>query len=219
MTVTERGESRTFETHQRLRSDIIQGVIRPNERLIASDLAERLKISRTPVREALQLLEAEGLVVLAKRGYMVREHTVDEVREIYEVRGALEGMAARLAASRAGDETLNAIEAMGAHEEGVARSGRSALVDLNEQFHAAIIAASGNQRLGEINRRNSQQFFNYKIAELYTDEEAVSSVRGHAAIVNALRARDADAAERAARAHCEEALQVTLRKTQFRRIG
>jgi DNA-binding GntR family transcriptional regulator len=92
--------SLTFEALTLLRDEIIQGKIRPNERLIAVDLAERLKTSRTPIREALQLLEAEGLVVAAKRGYVVREHTRDEIVEIYEVRASLEGMAARLAAQK-----------------------------------------------------------------------------------------------------------------------
>lgn len=212
MTVTARAASLTYETRNRLRTDIIQGSIRPNERLIAADLAERLNISRTPVREALQLLEAEGLVVAVKRGYMVREHTSEEIREIYEVRAALEGMAARLVATRATDEAIQAVEDIGAHDHELASVERSRLVDLNDQFHAAIVEASANERLGRINRLNSEHFFNYKIAELYTDAEALASVRGHAAIVEALKARDGDAAEKAAREHSDEAMEVTLSK-------
>ena len=212
MTVTARTGSLTYETYDRLRTDIIKGLIRPNERLIAADLAERLNISRTPVREALQLLAAEGLVVAVKRGYMVREHTSEEIREIYEVRSALEGMAARLVAARASDEAIRAIEEIGAHDDELAKVERSRLVDLNDQFHAAIVEASGNERLGRIKRRNSEHFFNYKIAELYTDQEALASVRGHAAIVRALKARDGDAADKAAREHSDEALEVTLTK-------
>ena len=216
MTVTARAGSLTYETHNRLRTDIIQGSIRPNERLIAADLAERLSISRTPVREALQLLEAEGLVVAVKRGYMVREHTSEEIREIYEVRAALEGMATRLVATRASNEALAAIEDLGAHDDELATVERARLVNLNDQFHAAIFEASGNERLGRINRLNSEHFFNYKIAELYTDAEALASVRGHAAIVKAIMARDGDAAEKAAREHSDEALEATL--TKIRRL-
>jgi len=214
--VTARAGSLTYETHNRLRTDIIQGSIRPNERLIAADLAERLSISRTPVREALQLLEAEGLVVAVKRGYMVREHTSEEIREIYEVRAALEGMATRLVATRASNEALAAIEDLGAHDDELATVERARLVNLNDQFHAAIFEASGNERLGRINRLNSEHFFNYKIAELYTDAEALASVRGHAAIVKAIMARDGDAAEKAAREHSDEALEATL--TKIRRL-
>lgn len=213
MSQATRAQSLTSETYDRLRTEIIRGSIRPNERLVAADLAERLRISRTPVREALQLLEAEGLVVALKRGYMVREHTGNEIREIYEVRAALEGMSARLAAMRASDEAIAAITGIGAHDNKAALAEPWRLVDLNSQFHAAVVAACSNERLGNLNRRNSEHFFNYRIAALYSETEARAAVRGHARILAALKARDADAAERAAREHVEEALAVTLRKT------
>jgi DNA-binding GntR family transcriptional regulator len=210
-----RAQSLTSETHKRLRAEIIRGSIRPNERLIAADLAERLNISRTPVREALQLLEAEGLVVALRRGYMVREHTSEEIREIYEIRAALEGMAARLATARASDDAVTGIAAIKAHDDTLASADPVRLVDLNTQFHAAIVAACSNERLGRLNRRNSEHFFNYRIAALYSEEEALAAVRGHARILAALRDRDGDAAERAAREHVEEALALTLRKTRL----
>lgn len=204
-------ESLTYETFTRIRRDIIEGRIRPNERLIAADLAESLGISRTPVREALQLLEAEDIVVGVRRGYVVREHTRDEVVEIYEVRAALEGMAARLVAEHRDSAAIESIVGLGAHDPSIS-SDRSRLVDLNSAFHAAIIEACGNRRLGRLNSTNSQQFFNYRIAELYSDEEAVASVRGHQVIVEALQRHDPDAAEAAARRHVLEGLQVTLTK-------
>lgn len=204
--------SLTEEAHRQLRDDIIQGRIRPNQRLIAADLAERLEISRTPIREALQLLAAEGLVVGVKRGYMVREHTADEIREIYEIRAALEGMAARLVAERGTDEDILAIEKIGAHDDALANSPRTDLVRLNKLFHRAIVDAASNARLGRVNQRNSEHFFNYKIAELYTDAEALVAVRGHARILQAIKDRDAGAAGSAARDHVIDALGVTLSK-------
>jgi DNA-binding GntR family transcriptional regulator len=206
-------KSLAHETFLKLRDDIVAGRIRPNERLIAGDLAEEMQISRTPVREALQLLEAEDLIVGMKRGYVVREHSRDEIVEIYEVRAALEGMAARLVAEKHSAVALGQIEALGAHNDSAAsRAERDSLVDLNTAFHAAIIEASGNARLARMNRSNSQHFFNYRIAALYTDEEALAAVRGHAVIVQALRAGDPDAAERAARLHVVDGLNATLAK-------
>jgi len=205
--------SLTLETLTRLRDEIIQGKIRPNERLIAADLAERLSTSRTPIREALQLLEAEQLVIAAKRGYVVREHTKDEIVEIYEVRAALEGMAARLAAQKAGTSAYKDIEAIGAHKDSLITSNdRKLIVDLNNEFHAAIFAACGNSRLDRINRSNSQHFFNYRIAELYTKEETKISIKGHALILKAIKNHDADQADMAAQEHVLEALKVTLLK-------
>lgn len=213
MTDTSPKGSLTFEALTRLRDEIIQGKMRPNERLIAADLAERLNTSRTPIREALQLLEAEQLVVAAKRGYVVREHTKEEIVEIYEVRAALEGMAARLAAQKTGTSAYKDIEAIGAHKDSlIASNDRKRIVDLNDEFHAAIFAASGNTRLDRINRSNSQHFFNYRIAELYTKEETKISIKGHALILKAIKNHDADQADAAAQEHVLEALKVTLLK-------
>jgi DNA-binding GntR family transcriptional regulator len=205
--------SLTFEALTRLRDEIIQGKMRPNERLIAADLAERLNTSRTPIREALQLLEAEQLVVAVKRGYVVREHTKEEIVEIYEVRAALEGMAARLAAQKTGTSAYKEIEAIGAHRDSlIASNDRKLIVDLNDEFHAAIFTACGNSRLDRINRSNSQHFFNYRISELYTKEETKISIKGHALILKAIKNHDADQADTAAQDHVLEALKVTLLK-------
>jgi DNA-binding GntR family transcriptional regulator len=213
------GQSLTAQAYQRLRSEIIRGRIRPNVHLVAADLAERLETSRTPIREALQLLASEGLVVAAKRGYMVREHTRDEIREIYEVRAALEEMAARLAAQRATDEQIGVIEAIGAHRRSVARDLRSDIEDaralvvrLNDEFHDAIMRGAGNLRLADINQRNSEHFFSHEIGKLYSSDEAAMAVKGHARIMAALKRRDPDGAGAAAREHVLEALEVTLSK-------
>lgn len=211
--MTEAKNSLTYDTFVRLRNSIIQGVIRPNERLIAADLASSMNISRTPVREALQLLEAEQLVISVKRGFVVREHSRSEIIEIYQVRAALEGMAAKLVAQQTSDSSIAAIEGIGAHLPELEESdNRSKVVDLNNAFHAAILQASGNQRLERINLSTSQQFFNYRIAELYTKDEQRASIKGHARIVLALRNHDAEEAEKAAQDHVLEGLHATLAK-------
>lgn len=206
--------SLTDRAHRQLRADIICGRIRPNQRLVAADLAEQLQVSRTPVREALKLLAADGLVVCAKRGYLVREHTGAEIREIYEVRAGLEGMAARLVAQRATDEQVEAIVAVGAHDERLAEVARSELVERNGCFHDAIVDAAGNTRLRDLNDRNSEHFFNFRTAALYTDAEALAAVRTHGEIVRALLDREPDAAANAAHEHVLQALDVLLSKLQ-----
>src|SRR5579859_8257976 len=98
--------NRAAEVYEELRQAIVEGRIRPNERLIELELARALNVSRTPVRESILQLVADGLVVSRRRGWVVREHSPEEIREIYEVRAALEGFAANLAAVRATDEQL-----------------------------------------------------------------------------------------------------------------
>jgi DNA-binding GntR family transcriptional regulator len=197
------------ETYRKLRDAIVRGDIRPNERLVETELADRLQVSRTPVREGLQRLVSEGLIVSRRRGWVVREHRAEEIREIYEARTALEGYAARLACERATDEQIEEIRRL--HVEGDEDpSARQRLVDVNDALHEAIAAAAGNQTMAEMIRRTRKHFFNYRVAELYSEDEAESSVAGHEAIVQALVKRDGVAAERAMREHVAEALMATL---------
>lgn len=198
-------------TYQQLRDAIVRGEIRPNEHLVETELAERLQTSRTPVRESLQRLASEGLIVGRRRGWAVREHSADEIRQIYEVRAGLEGFAARLAAERGADEQIEEIRRLHTKgEEDLAPSARQRLVDVNDAFHEAIVAAADNESMTKMIRRCRKHFFNYRLAELYTDQEAASSVAGHGAIVDALLRRDGEAAEQAMRQHVTEALVATL---------
>lgn len=204
--------SLTERARRKIREDIIEGRIGPNVRLVAGDLAEQLQISRTPIREALQLLASEGLVSTTGRGFIVRKYTVGEVRHNYEVRAALEAMGARLAAERAATADIKALERIGAHRVGLVDDPRDLMVDLNDAFHEAIMRAAGNPALHTVNLRNSQRFFSYNIAKLYSREEARDAIRGHAAIVKAIKKRDGDAASHAARQHVFDALEITLKK-------
>jgi DNA-binding GntR family transcriptional regulator len=206
--------TRADEVYGRLREDIVRGVLRPNERLVEAELAERLQVSRTPVRESLQRLAADGLIVSRRRGWIVREHTASEISQIYAVRMALEGMASRLAAQSA-DPALRRLlqDQQGEDRRQLAAAGaRDHLVAANDAFHMAIYRAAGNQRLLTLIQSNRDFYFNYRIARLYTDAEASASLEGHDRIAEALLAGDGDAAEVATREHLAEALAVTLRK-------
>jgi DNA-binding GntR family transcriptional regulator len=205
-------ESLSEATYQRLRNDIIHGVIRPNERLIEVELAERLSVSRTPIRESLQRLAAEGLIVGRRQGWVVYEFTANEIREIYEARSALEGYAARLAAIRATDEQLEEIRDILRESQNYLASPRNSMIDVNDRLHDAIIAASGNRRIATIIMRNRAYSFNYQLASSYTEEELISSRVEHERVVAALLARNPQDAEEAIRTHIEHALEIVLRK-------
>jgi DNA-binding GntR family transcriptional regulator len=204
---------RSDDVYERLREAIVTGRARPNERLIEAELAERLQVSRTPVRESLQRLAAEGLVVSRRRGWVVLEHTSTEIREIYEARAALEGYCARLAAERATEAQLKEIASLHRGDpKRILKSSRQHLVEVNDRFHDAIVAAAQNKRLADMIRRNRTFYFTFRIAQLYSDEEADASIAGHLAIVRALLQRDSNRAERAMRAHINLALAVILAK-------
>ncbi|MEO3825811.1 GntR family transcriptional regulator [Actinomadura sp. B10D3] len=211
---SQKSESNRFqELHQRLREAIITGEFRPNERLVEADLAELLSVSRTPVRECLQRLVAEGLVRRVRRGWVVHEHTPEEIREIYDVRAGLEGWAVRLGTMRATDEELKVVRSV--HDEAArldVKELRARAVELTRSFHDHILATCKNQRLLALIQQSREYYFNTRLAGTYTDEELLESIRGQQAIVDAMLARDAERTERLMREHIEEARDTMLSK-------
>ncbi len=209
------GPSVVFE---RLRRMIIEGEYGPNERLIEEQLAERLGVSRTPIRQALTMLEAEGLVEIApNRGAMVCSFSVEDVWDIYDLRAVLEGHAARRAASRVGEGELGRLNELADEMEGLV--GRFAdheeeirrLVALNQEFHGTIVAASRNRRLGRLLRGTVQIPLMFKAFFWYGPHERTISNHYHRQILRALEAGDADRAETVMREHVYEGRDFVIR--------
>lgn len=196
--------------YERVRSAVVQGEIRPNQRLVEAELAHQLEVSRTPVREGLQRLANDGLVTGGRDGWQVREHTATEIREIYETRAAVEGYASRLAAERASDEALEELSRIHARAGTGTEITRAQLVEINNNFHDGIVRACGNGRLIDLIQRNREFYFNYRIAELFTDDEVAASVRGHAVILECLLERDGPGAEEFTRRHILESVPIIL---------
>jgi DNA-binding GntR family transcriptional regulator len=207
-------ESLATGAYNRLREAILTGELRPNEQLVEAELAEWLEVSRTPLRESLIRLASEGLVKSRRRAWVVREYTAQEVTEIHEVRAALEGMAVYIAAERATEEQIEDIVEFHSHQnrEALERSPGAYLVEYNDAFHEGIVTMAGNERLREFIRVNRDFFFTYRIAKLYSEEEAHASLRGHDEMIEALRDRDGERGERAARAHILEARDAIIAK-------
>jgi DNA-binding GntR family transcriptional regulator len=195
-----------------LRRDIMNGVLRPNQPLVEAELADRLNVSRMPVRESLQRLAVDGLVRSQRRRWIVHEHTTTEVRDMYEVRAALEGQAAGLAAERANPGQIAAIREAGKKTAFSNAATRNDRVEVNELFHGMIVNASGNDRLRAMIDRNNIFHFNNNLAALYSDQELQESGAQHEAIAKAIGKRDADKARDIARQHVEHALGIILRK-------
>jgi len=201
--------NRADEVYRTLRADILSGRLRPRDHLVEVDLAERLHVSRTPVRESLQRLAADGLIVSHRRRWVVYEHTLSEIADIYEVRMALEGYAARLACQRATEEQVSALLAYFAGRP--RRYTRfAAFADVNSRLHEMITEAANNpyfQRLADGHRFYT---FNHQVAARYDDDDIAASDAQHEQILRAVARHDPDAAERVAREHVQLALQIIL---------
>ena len=136
----------------KMREMILDGTLAPGQRVAEIPLAEQLGVSRTPVRYALGVLAGEGLVVSAdKRGYFVREFTLKDIRDAIELRGVLEGMAARLLAENGLSEPVSAaMEQCVTEGQALIASGaidQMGWADMNETFHALIVESAANKAL------------------------------------------------------------------------
>lgn len=200
------------QVHRVLRHEITHNVLKAGSPLIEEEIAERLNVSRSPVRDCMQRLAAEGLIVSRRRRWIVKDHTHEEIVEIYEVRAALESHAARLAALRATDRERDRILELSLNDTEDPRE-RAAV---NDEFHALIIDSSHNERLKAACERNSTMHFDATIAGLYTREDLEASAQQHRNIGEGIKQGDAESAGRWARQHVEFSLQLLIEKASPR---
>lgn len=211
----EPAESVAERTYSALRGALLRREIKAGERLYETTVAARLGVSRTPVREALTRLVAEGLAeeVRGSRGVIVRD-IQKELAEIYQLRQVLEGYAARAAAERVSAEQLAQIERISAEiatcvhqkEEDDAALHRHA--ELTNALHLEIAKISGNSRLIRLIEQYRDYFLNVDFLKMY-DRATMSRMQDqHDKIIAALRARNGERAEKLVREHFADALAV-----------
>lgn len=217
-----RGEDESVESRtplERIRRRILLGEYGPGEHLKEERLAEELGVSRTPVRQALTMLEAEGLVQIAwNKGAMVCTFGAEEVWEIYDLRAMLEGHAARRAAAHVTQEELVRLRDLADKQEAVSPTDfaeREAeiryLVATNQEFHGTIAAASRNGRLQKLLQRTVEVPLMYKAFFWYSPYERVISNHYHRQIVGALEQGDAERADILMREHVYEGRDFVIR--------
>lgn len=196
--------------YRRLLDEIRRGDLAPGARLRETELAERLGISRTPVREAIRLLEGDDLVTHQPRlGATVRRLEQAEVVELYEMRAVLEGTAARLAARGASMVEIEELAALNAVMAD-AKTPTEAR-DLNRQFHRALKVAARNRFLIRSMGAIEKTLLILGPTTLTDPARATEVVQEHASILTALANRDGAKAEAVMRGHIEAALRMRLR--------
>lgn len=191
--------------YEEVQRRIVHGVLHQGERIFEDQLAHELDVSRNPVREALQALEAEGFVELEpRRGARVAVISVQRANDLFELREALEGMVARLAAQRRTDEQLLSLQRvvqLGA--DAAARREVGALPALNTEFHRLLCSAANNAMLADSVERMSQL-----IQWVYTKrvtQRGLTSWTEHRGIVEAIADGDGERAFAEACAHISNA--------------
>jgi DNA-binding GntR family transcriptional regulator len=189
-----------------IREAIIDGRLAPGERLKEEELARELGLSRTPIREALAVLQAEGLVDTApNRGATVRAHDAEDLDDLYRLRALLEGYAAGRAATRMPPESVAELFASCERFEGLADGDVAPLVKENMHFHSTIVEAAASQRIANLVRKVIELPLVYRSYIWYSPEQRRISAHFHRQIAVAIEARDADRAESLMKEHVFEA--------------
>ena len=198
------------DVYQLILDAIDGGELTGGARLVETELAERFGVSRTPVREALKRLEAQGVAAVEGRRLVVATLDHDQLGELYEVRGVVEGLAARLAARHAAPEEIAVLRGMVEADRALA-DRPSELARANKRFHRQMHRASHNRYLNRMLQDMRRSLALLSSTSLAVPGRGVESIAEHDTLIRAIEARDEDAAEAAARQHISNAYVSRLR--------
>lgn len=186
-----------------LRRAILQGYLKPGERLMEIKLANRMGVSRTPIREAIRMLELEGLVVMIPRkGAQVAKITEKDLRDVLEVRMGLEQLAVKFATQRISDEQVEELfRASRQFGKAVKEDNLTQIAEADVHFHDLVYKASGNDRLIQLLNNLREQMYRYRIEYLKVSAIRDSLVKEHDILCQKLKERDMDGAREIMESH------------------
>ena len=201
-----------------LRQAIRDGILPPGERLMEIPLAEELGVSRTPIREAIRILEQEGLIVMIpRRGTYVADMSLKDVTEVFELRSILEELAAELAAERITNEEIEALEQhlveIGNYMN---ENNLDKVVQADILFHEILYKASRNDRLVEMINNLREQTLRFRTLSMSQTGRLAKTWDEHRQLVEAISDRDVERARQIARIHMEESEKTLLEGMQLK---
>lgn len=190
-----------FET---LREAIISGVLKPGERLMEVQLAEEMGVSRTPVREAIRKLELENFVVMVPRkGAYVADLSTKDIVDVFEIRAALEALAAGLAAERITDDELEELQQI--LVQNAKSQSLEEFIAIDTKFHDVLYRASRNERLVQIISNLREQIQRFRSTTLASPGRMKNTLEEHKRIVDAVSERNVQLAQQLAQEHIDNA--------------
>ncbi|MGL5713077.1 MAG: GntR family transcriptional regulator [Paraclostridium sp.] len=198
---------------ENLREAILEGKLKPGQRLMEVQLAEQLGVSRTPVREAIRKLELEGLVVmLPRKGAYVANMSLKDIIDVLEIRASLEGLAAYLAADRITEEDANKLRNI-AQEFKLSierKDDIEILLRKDVEFHECIFNATNNKKLSQIINSLWEQVHRFRVTYISDFDTSVHLIEEHNNILNAIISGDNELAKKYAIEHIEKAEQFII---------
>lgn len=198
---------------QTLRNAILKGEIQPGERLMEIQLAQRLGVSRTPVREAIRKLELEGLaIMIPRRGAIVADITVQDLKDVLELRAALEEMAVQKACDSITDEQMAKLEETSRQfKSSLAGTDLVRCVEADMAFHEVLYEAAGNKRLQQMLLNLREQMYRYRLEYMKDRNMHRLLAEEHDTIYRAIQSKDKEKAGNAMRVHIENQRDGILR--------
>ena len=195
-----------------LRQAILRGELKPGERLMEIQLANKLGVSRTPIREAIRKLELEGLVLMIpRRGTEVAEITEQSLCAVLEVRGALEELAVKLACQKITDEEIAELRVAEKEFEMALKTGDvTVYAEADVNFHDIIYRATDNQRLIQLLFNLREQMYRYRVEYLKREEAHGTLLAEHKKIIETIESRDMDAAVDAVCRHIDNQVSAVI---------
>ena len=197
-----------------LKKEIIKGSLKPGSKVLEGRIAEQIGISRTPVREAIRELAAEGFVTLSpNQGVVVRSVSAENIREVLQIHSVLEGLAARLSCEVINEEDLKELENYVNKMEKLAnKKDPLAYSEVDLKFHELIVNNCGNKRLIQMRKNISDQAQRYRISSLRTRGRLKESLKEHQKILEAFKTKDPKKADNISQKHIQNALKNILAK-------
>lgn len=200
-----------------LRQAILIGDLKPGERLMEVHLADRLGVSRTPIREAIHKLSQEGLVtIVPRRGAEVAQITEKSMNDVLEVRQALDVLCAELACDRITPEGLENLRAACEHFEQCVKAGdKKQIAQADVALHDIILQAAGNQRLSQLVNNLSEQMYRYRFEYIKDTSRHETLVEEHRIIYQSIVGKDKESARAAARIHIDNQKKAIIRQIRL----
>lgn len=188
-----------------LRQAILKGELEPGERLMEIQLADRLGVSRTPIREAIRKLELEGLVLMIPRkGAEVAKISEKSLRDVLEIRRALDALAIELCIERMSEEDIQSLtDAQEVFRQSVENSEPMTIAENDEHFHDVIYNSTNNQRLVQMLNNLREQMYRYRLEYIKDADKRQILVLEHDQILKAIKERNVAEAKIAIRAHVD----------------
>lgn len=188
-----------------LRKAILTGELKPGERLLEIQLANQLGVSRTPIREAIRKLELEGLVIMMpRRGAEVAQITEKDLRDVLEVRRALDALCAELACDRITEEEKQKLkDACDEFEKATATGDATTIAAADVALHDIIVEVTGNRRLIQLINNLSEQMYRYRFEYIKDENQHNNLVEEHRMIYESIVSGDKEGAAKAAKLHID----------------